>query len=714
MINLTLDRRSCLFLNKPEKYDAENRFRAEPLKRQFATVKEILKRFQKGAGVLLSDDVGLGKTAIAALVAWIVVLQKDKNGRFCNNVRVYVPNKVLRRRWAEELEYHASVLSRLGAKTSAIKQGKIKKLVKGSIQIVTHYELIQGYRRKESLSCDLMIIDEAHKAKGEGSDFNVAISHLGGNSKRKLILTATPFSIGMNELEQLLAFVGGEELDSISAYSKALNSLYACQEYSSIDVDVACENLVTKARAAIKQMQPYVIRHSVDDLREEESKYFGTVSKRPWNIEVEPANDEQLKLLLRMDRIKKLSAVINITNDKRRNDPRFHVGWDFLRNELECIRSGIESDGAHAEKQFLEFHLDAALGFFIKNKERLHPKVEAVVNASQEVINRGEKVLVFCHHYATAEEVLKGFEKKLKLRKPSDVKLPPKQIWRAAWEGVFKSYDQDLELVKVFVDWLCSAGICSQITSWLGKPEKTAIKLQEQFNRVRVRTGVNGLPTIKDAACALLKSLLLSQSKSTRSVLKNMARSNDGAGFEKESSDPRESHFPGKLDEGYRVMGFWAPKKECSNSVLETLYTAKEPDMVIEIFNSPFGPDVLVITDRLSEGVDLHCYCRHLIHYELDPSPVRTIQRNGRIRRIGSWASKVKKPIMYAYPAFAGTRDEKAVAIMQQRIDAFGVLLGGVPPLKQNIDELNDSFAEAVLKNVRNKLVEENIKFSIV
>lgn len=45
---------------------------------------------------------------------------------------------------------------------------------------------------------------------------------------------------------------------------------------------------------------------------------------------------------------------------------------------------------------------------------------------------------------------------------------------------------------------------------------------------------------------------------------------------------------------------------------------------------------VLVTTDHLSEGVDLHRWCRHLIHYELDPSPIRTIQRNGRIRRIDS------------------------------------------------------------------------------
>jgi superfamily II DNA/RNA helicase len=101
------------------------------------------------------------------------------------------------------------------------------------------------------------------------------------------------------------------------------------------------------------------------------------------------------------------------------------------------------------------------------------------------------------------------------------------------------------------------------------------------------------------------------------------------------------------------------------------------PDAVISIFNSPFGPDALVVTDRLSEGIDLHRYCRHLIHHELDPSPIRTVQRNGRLRRVNSWAAVTGEPILYAYPAFGGTRDQRVVQIMRQRIDSFSLLLGG-------------------------------------
>ena len=95
------------------------------------------------------------------------------------------------------------------------------------------------------------------------------------------------------------------------------------------------------------------------------------------------------------------------------------------------------------------------------------------------------------------------------------------------------------------------------------------------------------------------------------------------------------------------------------------------------IFNSPFGPDVLIVTDKLSEGVDLHRYCRHIVHYELSPSPIRIVQRNGRVRRLGSWASTTNRPIRIAYPAFGETRDHRLVEIMKGRLKRFDLLLGG-------------------------------------
>jgi hypothetical protein len=93
---------------------------------------------------------------------------------------------------------------------------------------------------------------------------------------------------------------------------------------------------------------------------------------------------------------------------------------------------------------------------------------------------------------------------------------------------------------------------------------------------------------------------------------------------------------------------------------------------------------------------------------------VRTIQRNGRVRRVGSWAALTCQPICYAYPTFGGTRDEKAVAVMRQRINAFGLLLGGVPSLEDDEDGASQqSFAEAVLLGARKELESLNRRLCV-
>lgn len=67
----------------------------------------------------------------------------------------------------------------------------------------------------------------------------------------------------------------------------------------------------------------------------------------------------------------------------------------------------------------------------------------------------------------------------------------------------------------------------------------------------------------------------------------------------------------------------------------------------------------------------------------------RTVQRNGRLRRVNSWAAITHQPILLAYPAFRGTRDHRLVQVMKKRIGAFSLLLGGVPDF--DVEEITGS-----------------------
>jgi hypothetical protein len=71
------------------------------------------------------------------------------------------------------------------------------------------------------------------------------------------------------------------------------------------------------------------------------------------------------------------------------------------------------------------------------------------------------------------------------------------------------------------------------------------------------------------------------------------------------------------------------------------------------------------------------------------------------------------QPICYAYPTFGGARDEKAVGVMKQRINAFGLLLGGVPALGDDSGDREQSFVGEVLRRARNGLELLNRKLCV-
>src|SRR6185437_12533561 len=197
------------------------------------------------------------------------------------------------------------MLSQLGASYDHIKQGDVGKLNAGRIQIATHHALVKSHGNNEQrTACDLMIIDEAHRAK------------------RKLILTATPFSIRLAELEQLLQFAGAPEVRAVSRYAGELKRLYSLG--GGYDVTAESKRLVSAAKEAIAELKPFLIRHSIEDLSTSERKHFGAVAVKPWEIPTPSATEEDLGLLLRMDRLLQLTPE---RKGERRNDPRFHIGW---------------------------------------------------------------------------------------------------------------------------------------------------------------------------------------------------------------------------------------------------------------------------------------------------------------------------------------------------------------------------------------------------
>ncbi|HEV3330632.1 MAG TPA: C-terminal helicase domain-containing protein [Bryobacteraceae bacterium] len=93
-------------------------------------------------------------------------------------------------------------------------------------------------------------------------------------------------------------------------------------------------------------------------------------------------------------------------------------------------------------------------------------------------------------------------------------------------------------------------------------------------------------------------------------------------------------------------------------------------------FNSPFFPEILICSNVLAEGVDLHRYCRYVIHHDLDWNPSVLEQRIGRLDRIGAKVERCGQPIQVYLPYVAETQDEKMYRVVMDRERWFNVVMG--------------------------------------
>lgn len=117
----------------------------------------------------------------------------------------------------------------------------------------------------------------------------------------------------------------------------------------------------------------------------------------------------------------------------------------------------------------------------------------------------------------------------------------------------------------------------------------------------------------------------------------------------------------------------------------------EDRERLITVFNTPFAPDILVASSVMGEGIDLHQECRHVIHHDLDWNPSKLEQRTGRLDRIGALAEREHKNIAVYEPFLAGTHDEKMFRVVKDRAGWFDVVMGRAT----GTDERNTDTEEA-------------------
>lgn len=105
----------------------------------------------------------------------------------------------------------------------------------------------------------------------------------------------------------------------------------------------------------------------------------------------------------------------------------------------------------------------------------------------------------------------------------------------------------------------------------------------------------------------------------------------------------------------------------------------------VQQFRMPGFPLILISTDLLQEGEDLHTFCRKVIHYGITWTPSAMEQRTGRVDRIGSLlhrnldgsdlAPDPDEKIQVHYPHLEDTVERLQVRRVLQRLDRFMTLV---------------------------------------
>jgi superfamily II DNA or RNA helicase len=169
----------------------------EPLTHQVESVRKVLKQFH--GRVLLADEVGLGKTIEAGMVAKEYLLRG-----MVERILVLAPAALVGQ-WREELE------TKFGLPCATTQDGSLRDDADGFWNQKRIVASISMARRKEhaerlrGTSFDLVIVDEAHHLRDRSSQSWKLVDAL--NKRFLLLLSATPVQNDLIELYNLLTLL---------------------------------------------------------------------------------------------------------------------------------------------------------------------------------------------------------------------------------------------------------------------------------------------------------------------------------------------------------------------------------------------------------------------------------------------------------------------------------------------------------------------------
>ena len=591
------------------------------------------------------------------------------------------------------------------------------------------------------------LFDMDNRSIGDSS-----VGALGGVFGRMLLLTATPFQLGHRELISVLRLFGSTRMKRAQgeAFNETLDGLLTTldvaqaanqrldrawerltpkdldglrEEWWSLPADELPEHPRTVASAIIESiarleaasiaLRPWVIRHSKPRCRSyKPGARTLPEGGRDGGLEIETSS--VLPFLLAA-RAQSFVALRGLQEDSRARA----LFADGLASSFEAYlatrSAGDESVTDEttnplvaAQSAELEWYLNqisAALPRHDASARSAHPKVAATVERTLAHWRDGEKVLIFCFYRATGRAL------------------------REHLSTAIASEIAEIARLRFTIDKRTTEEVFDELgaraDSLLRRDRPGGRMLHEEAREIGRSAGLSGDDEIAlgDVTLRFMRTpaylvrYVDLNSRSGPGAIAETFAIKDGSGLTLEEKLRAFAE---------RVTGLTSEERIALWDALRTFRTGSRqvdsldlvneaeltPDGVMLLpnvhlangetnqglrrrlmttFNTPFLPDVLVASSVMSEGVDLHHECRHIIHHDLDWNPSTLEQRTGRVDRLGSKSTITGAPIVVCEPYVAGNQDEKQYKVVKDRERWFGVLMGGQVP---DDEWLTDRIAE--------------------
>jgi hypothetical protein len=373
-----------------------------------------------------------------------------------------------------------------------------------------------------------------------------------------------------------------------------------------------------------------------------------------------------------------------------------------------------------------------------------HPKIAATVSRSLSLWEQGEKVLVFCFYRETAKALRDHLQEAVEARildlaaRKLGVQSDPERV--KVWLGRIarRLTDEDSPFYRGMRDLLAkrvrkhqslkpyAPQLISVLTAYFRSPAFIAryLPLEDRQVRQALEEGETRREIIARGVEALQTVLLEGQDHSGQTY---MGRVDQFLEFADELAERTARHVERQEDE--EIDECDDPLDECLKAIavytkprrpgeadrddaaseddtddgsyrvlplVRMVYGDTKPDVrdrLMQAFNSPLFPEILVSSSVMGEGVDLHRFCRHVIHHDLCWNPSTLEQRTGRIDRIRCKAEVCCRPIQVYEPFLAGSADEKMFRVVRDRERWFQIVMG------QKF-EFDEATSEAIARRV--------------